>query len=149
MSLRVVDNSQPHTPHKRNPGFPLDLDWVERVRMNRYEIGVGKIDLVRQRRLTTLAVLVDGLAIGIVQDQRDLLGRLVATTQDSVLMSPVKGKQEDAVFAFRQRHRGQRSKRPTALVAFPNLTADTSFRRALIARSDRLCTYRGEHHSGA
>ena len=35
MSLRVVDNSQPHIPHKRNPGFPLDLDWVERVRMNR------------------------------------------------------------------------------------------------------------------
>ena len=39
MSLRVVD---PHatpvasTPaHQRNPGFPLDLDWVERVRMNR------------------------------------------------------------------------------------------------------------------
>ena len=35
MSLRVVDNSETHTPHKRNPGFPLDLDWVERVRMNR------------------------------------------------------------------------------------------------------------------
>jgi deoxyribose-phosphate aldolase len=35
MSLRVVDNTQPHTPHKRNPGYPLDLDWVERVRMNR------------------------------------------------------------------------------------------------------------------
>lgn len=35
MSLRVVDSTQPHTPHKRNPGFPLDLDWVERVRMNR------------------------------------------------------------------------------------------------------------------
>jgi deoxyribose-phosphate aldolase len=35
MSLRVVDNSQHHIPHKRNPGFPLDLDWVERVRMNR------------------------------------------------------------------------------------------------------------------
>ncbi|MGV8833583.1 MAG: deoxyribose-phosphate aldolase [Devosia sp.] len=35
MSLRVVDNSQHHTPHKRNHGFPLDLDWVERVRMNR------------------------------------------------------------------------------------------------------------------
>ena len=35
MSLRVVDNTETHTPHKRNPGFPLDLDWVERVRMNR------------------------------------------------------------------------------------------------------------------
>jgi deoxyribose-phosphate aldolase len=36
MSLRVVDNSQSDTiHHKRNPGFPLDLDWVERVRMNR------------------------------------------------------------------------------------------------------------------
>ncbi|MCS6762219.1 MAG: deoxyribose-phosphate aldolase [Candidatus Devosia symbiotica] len=34
MSLRVVDNSQLHTPHKRNPGFLLDLDWMERVRMN-------------------------------------------------------------------------------------------------------------------
>jgi deoxyribose-phosphate aldolase len=39
MSLRVVDpHSAPaHTgpAHQRNPGFPLDLDWVERVRMNR------------------------------------------------------------------------------------------------------------------
>ncbi|SEP69733.1 deoxyribose-phosphate aldolase [Devosia sp. YR412] len=35
MSLRVVDNTHTETPHKRNPGFPLDLDWVERVRMNR------------------------------------------------------------------------------------------------------------------
>lgn len=35
MSLRVVDTPAPHTPHKRNPGYPLDLDWVERVRMNR------------------------------------------------------------------------------------------------------------------
>jgi deoxyribose-phosphate aldolase len=35
MSLRVVDNTQAHAPHSRNPGFPLDLDWVERVRMNR------------------------------------------------------------------------------------------------------------------
>ncbi|KFC61325.1 Deoxyribose-phosphate aldolase [Devosia sp. LC5] len=35
MSLRVVDNPEPHTPHKRNPGFPLDLDWVNNVRMNR------------------------------------------------------------------------------------------------------------------
>jgi deoxyribose-phosphate aldolase len=35
MSLRVVDNTQAHTPHSRNPGFPLDLDWIERVRMNR------------------------------------------------------------------------------------------------------------------
>jgi len=35
MSLKVVDNTSVETPHKRNPGFPLDLDWVERVRMNR------------------------------------------------------------------------------------------------------------------
>lgn len=35
MSLRVVDNSHTETPHKRNPGFPLDLDWVSQVRMNR------------------------------------------------------------------------------------------------------------------
>jgi deoxyribose-phosphate aldolase len=35
MSLRVVDNTETHSPHKRNPGFPLDLDWVERIRMNR------------------------------------------------------------------------------------------------------------------
>ena len=35
MSLRVVDSTHTETPHKRNPGFPLDLDWVERVRMNR------------------------------------------------------------------------------------------------------------------
>ena len=35
MSLRVVDNSHTETPHKRNPGFALDLDWVGRVRMNR------------------------------------------------------------------------------------------------------------------
>jgi deoxyribose-phosphate aldolase len=35
MSLRVVDAPEVHIPHKRNPGFPLDLDWVERIRMNR------------------------------------------------------------------------------------------------------------------
>ncbi|HWV19704.1 MAG TPA: deoxyribose-phosphate aldolase [Devosia sp.] len=36
MSLKVVDNTTASEPvHKRNPGFPLDLDWVERVRMNR------------------------------------------------------------------------------------------------------------------
>ena len=35
MSLRVVDNTPSELTHKRNPGFPLDLDWVERVRMNR------------------------------------------------------------------------------------------------------------------
>lgn len=36
MSLKVVDSTQSHEPaHKRNPGYPLDLDWVERVRMNR------------------------------------------------------------------------------------------------------------------
>src|SRR5690606_41402265 len=35
MSLKVVDTSAAAPVHKRNPGFPLDLDWVERVRMNR------------------------------------------------------------------------------------------------------------------
>ena len=51
MNLRVVDPPSPPKPsaaakanepadspagsHRRNPGFPLDLDWVERVRMNR------------------------------------------------------------------------------------------------------------------
>ncbi|MDB5586662.1 MAG: deoC, partial [Devosia sp.] len=35
MSLKVVDNTQHDASHKRNPGFPLDLDWVGRVRMNR------------------------------------------------------------------------------------------------------------------
>ncbi len=35
MSLKVVDNTQHETGHKRNPGFPLDLDWVGRIRMNR------------------------------------------------------------------------------------------------------------------
>jgi deoxyribose-phosphate aldolase len=42
MNLRVVDNpapaskpSKPQTPPARNPGYPLDLDWVGCVRMNR------------------------------------------------------------------------------------------------------------------
>jgi deoxyribose-phosphate aldolase len=39
MSLRVVDSSakpgKSAAPPARNPGFPLDLDWVGRVRMNR------------------------------------------------------------------------------------------------------------------
>ncbi|MEO8757580.1 MAG: deoxyribose-phosphate aldolase [Devosia sp.] len=41
MTLRVVDTPAPTKPVKavhppaRNPGFPLDLDWVGRVRMNR------------------------------------------------------------------------------------------------------------------
>src|SRR3569623_1191165 len=42
MTLRVVDSpapaskpAKPHTPPARNPGYPLDLDWVGRVRMNR------------------------------------------------------------------------------------------------------------------
>lgn len=35
MNLRVVDQSAPASAHQRNPGFPLDLDWVERIRMNR------------------------------------------------------------------------------------------------------------------
>jgi deoxyribose-phosphate aldolase len=46
MNLKVVDQTvapraeaKPGAPaergHQRNPGFPLDLDWVERIRMNR------------------------------------------------------------------------------------------------------------------
>ena len=51
MNLKVVDHAQPErvqeklapakagvgrgVAHQRNPGFPLDLDWVGRVRMNR------------------------------------------------------------------------------------------------------------------
>src|ERR1041384_6777825 len=44
MTLRIVDKPAsppvpqakgPLTPPGRNPGFPLDLDWVGRVRMNR------------------------------------------------------------------------------------------------------------------
>jgi len=35
MSLRIVDPPTPVVTHKRNPGFPLDLDWVGRIRMNR------------------------------------------------------------------------------------------------------------------
>jgi deoxyribose-phosphate aldolase len=35
MNLRVVDHPAVETTSLRNPGFPLDLDWVERVRMNR------------------------------------------------------------------------------------------------------------------
>jgi deoxyribose-phosphate aldolase len=35
MNLRVVDHPVAAITARRNPGFPLDLDWVERVRMNR------------------------------------------------------------------------------------------------------------------
>ena len=35
MNLRVVDHPAVGSTARRNPGFPLDLDWVERVRMNR------------------------------------------------------------------------------------------------------------------
>ncbi|MEO5806247.1 deoxyribose-phosphate aldolase [Devosia sp.] len=35
MSLRIVDHTPAQAGHQRNPGFPLDLDWVGRVRMNR------------------------------------------------------------------------------------------------------------------
>ena len=35
MSLKIVDSHRSEAVHKRNPGFPLDLDWVGRVRMNR------------------------------------------------------------------------------------------------------------------
>jgi deoxyribose-phosphate aldolase len=34
-SLKSVEGNGPQVGHRRNPGFPLDLDWVERVRMNR------------------------------------------------------------------------------------------------------------------
>jgi deoxyribose-phosphate aldolase len=35
MNLRVVDHAPAPVAHTRNPGFPLDLDWVGRIRMNR------------------------------------------------------------------------------------------------------------------
>ncbi len=35
MSLKIVDKLRSDTTHKRNPGFPLDLDWVGRISMNR------------------------------------------------------------------------------------------------------------------
>lgn len=35
MNLRAVETAAMDTPLKRNPGFPLDLDWVARIRMNR------------------------------------------------------------------------------------------------------------------
>jgi len=35
MNLRVVDHPAAAATSQRNPGFPLDLDWVERTRMNR------------------------------------------------------------------------------------------------------------------
>lgn len=35
MNLRAVDTPAVETAHRRNPGFPLDLDWVGRIRMNR------------------------------------------------------------------------------------------------------------------
>jgi deoxyribose-phosphate aldolase len=36
MTLKIVDSAgTPASTHKRNPGYPLDLDWVGRVRMNR------------------------------------------------------------------------------------------------------------------
>ncbi|MHB1103959.1 MAG: deoxyribose-phosphate aldolase [Devosia sp.] len=35
MNLKIVDSPVPVETHRRNPGFPLDLDWVERIRMNR------------------------------------------------------------------------------------------------------------------
>jgi len=35
MNLRVVEPAPAQTGHKRNPGFPLDLEMVEAVRMNR------------------------------------------------------------------------------------------------------------------
>lgn len=35
MSLRIVDEGTQRDAHQRNPGLPLDLDWVAGVRMNR------------------------------------------------------------------------------------------------------------------
>ena len=35
MSLKIVDTHRADQAHRRNPGFPLDLDWVGRIRMNR------------------------------------------------------------------------------------------------------------------
>lgn len=35
MTLRVIDQAAIDAGGRRNPGFPLDLDWVGRVRMNR------------------------------------------------------------------------------------------------------------------
>ncbi|HVW91864.1 MAG TPA: deoxyribose-phosphate aldolase [Devosia sp.] len=35
MNLRVVDHRVEATTSLRNPGFPLDLDWLGRIRMNR------------------------------------------------------------------------------------------------------------------
>ncbi len=35
MSLRIVDNPSGAANHARNPGFPLDLDVIDRIRMNR------------------------------------------------------------------------------------------------------------------
>ena len=35
MSLHVVDDKHGASAHERNPGFPLDLDVVSRIRMNR------------------------------------------------------------------------------------------------------------------
>lgn len=35
MNLKVVDAPAHEVPHKRNPGFPLDLDKIARIRMNR------------------------------------------------------------------------------------------------------------------
>ncbi|MCB1517661.1 MAG: deoxyribose-phosphate aldolase [Hyphomicrobiaceae bacterium] len=35
MNLKAVPDAKPAIGHERNPGFPLDLDWVERTVMNR------------------------------------------------------------------------------------------------------------------
>ena len=35
MSLKIVDRHRSESVHKRNPGLPLDLDWVGRISMNR------------------------------------------------------------------------------------------------------------------
>ncbi len=35
MNLTIVDPSQGEKPHARNPGYPLDLDVIDRIRVNR------------------------------------------------------------------------------------------------------------------
>jgi deoxyribose-phosphate aldolase len=50
MNLRVVDRPAPAgVVHKRNPGFPLDLDWVERIRMNRSALERGAATIGTRR----------------------------------------------------------------------------------------------------
>ena len=77
MNLRVVDSPAPAKPPKtltppaRNPGYPLDLDWVGRVRMNRSAL---------ERRAATIGPTVwelDGPIPGLNRSKR-----LVRTTPE-------------------------------------------------------------------